>query len=53
MEENREISNKFFLNKYKVIYIYITSILAYFILNFIINNQNINIPLMFREYYII
>ena len=41
------------MNKYTVIYIYITSILAYFILNFIINNQKINIPLMFRIYYII
>ena len=53
MEDSRETTNRFFLNKHKVIYIYITSILAYFILNVLINNQNINIPLMFRNYYII
>lgn len=53
MEDNRKTTNKLFVNKSKVIYIYITSILTYFILDFFIANQNINIPLMFRTYYII
>ena len=53
MKENIEVSNRFFVNKYTVIYICITSILAYFILNFMSNNHRIYIPLMFRIYYII
>ena len=53
MENNREIENRFFMNKYRVIYIYITSILAYCILKIFIINQNTSIPLMFRIYYII
>jgi len=53
MKENREVSNKFFVNKYTDIYIFATSIFAYIILNFITNNCKINIPLMFRGYYII
>ena len=52
MKENKEISNEFFISKYTIIYIYISSILAYFILNFILNNHT-NILLMFRAYYII
>jgi len=52
MKENEEISKRFFVNKYTVIYIYITSIISYFILNFLINNQKIIIPLIFRAYYI-
>lgn len=53
MENNREMEDRFFVNKYKVIYIYITSILAYYILKIFIINQNTSIPLMFRIYYII
>src|SRR5471030_950363 len=52
MKENEEISKRFFVNKYTVIYIYINSIISYFILNFLINNQKIIIPLIFRAYYI-
>ena len=53
MKENKEIKNEFFISKYTYIYIYISSILAYFILNFALNNDTINILLMFRAYYII
>lgn len=53
MEDTRENVNEFYVNKYKIIYIYITSILAYFILKIFITNENINIPLMFRSFYII
>lgn len=53
MKENREVSNEFFVNKYTDIYIFITSIFAYIILNFMSNNYKMNIPLMFRGYYII
>ena len=52
MEHKKEISNIFIMNKYTVIYIYISSILAYFIFKFFVNNQII-IPLIFRIYYII
>lgn len=53
MKDNKEISNEFFINKYMIVYIYITSILVYFILNLILDNQNINVILIFRIYYII
>ena len=53
MENIKEMANRFCVNKSKVIYIYITSILAYFILKIFIVNENINIPLMFRSYYIV
>jgi len=53
MKENREILNSFFVNISIVTYIYITSILTYFILKSFVNNQNIIIPLIFRIYYII
>lgn len=53
MEGNIEIANKFYVNKYKVLYICITSILAYFILKIFIINENITIPLMFRTFYIV
>lgn len=53
MKENRKVSNEFFVNKYTDIYIFLTSIFIYIILNFISNNYKINIPLMFRGYYII
>lgn len=53
MEYNREKANKFYINKYKVLYIYITSVLAYFLLKIFIVNENINIPLMFRILYIV
>lgn len=49
MQDNKEIT----VNKYKVIYVCITSILAYFILKIFIINQIINIPLMFRSFYIV
>lgn len=53
MEENKEKANKFYVNKYKILYIYITSILVYFILKIFIVNENINIPLMLRIFYIV
>ena len=53
MKENREVAASFSVNKYTAIYICITSILAYCMLNFIFYNQKINIPLIFRIYYII
>ncbi|WP_160692396.1 HAMP domain-containing sensor histidine kinase [Clostridium sp. C2-6-12] len=53
MEAYIEKANKFYINRYKVLYIYITSILAYFILKMFAVNENVNIPLMFRSFYII
>ena len=40
------------MNKYTIVYIYITSIFSYFILNHIFRSQDIYIPLIFRIYYI-
>lgn len=53
MEDNKEKANEFYVNKYKVLYIYMTSILAYFTLKIFVANENINIPLMFRIFYIV
>ena len=38
MEGKKEKSNIFIMNKYTVIYIYISSIFAYFIFKFFVNN---------------
>lgn len=52
MKRNSKISDGFFMNKYTIVYIYITSIFSYFILNHIFRSQDIYIPLIFRIYYI-
>ncbi len=53
MKQNNKVLNKSYMDKYTMIYIHITSILAYFILNLIVNNQKISIPIIFKIYYII
>ncbi|WP_341465789.1 PAS domain-containing protein, partial [Clostridium saccharobutylicum] len=53
MKKNSKILNILLLDKYRIIYIYITSILSYFILNLILNGQKLNFALIFRAYYIV
>lgn len=53
MKRISQISDGFFMNKYTIVYVFITSILSYFILNHIFKSQDIYIPLIFRIYYII
>lgn len=52
MKRNSKISDGFFMNRYTIVYIYITSIFSYFILNHVFKSQDIYIPLIFRTYYI-
>ncbi|OOM06781.1 sensor histidine kinase [Clostridium saccharobutylicum] len=53
MKKNSGILNILLLDKYRIIYIYITSILSYFILNLILNGQKLSFALIFRAYYIV
>lgn len=52
MKEDIDIWSRFFMNKYAIIYIFITSIFAYCILNYMFKNQDTKIVLFFRIYYI-
>ena len=52
MNKNKEAASKIFMNKYVIAYIYISSILAYFMLSGIIRCKYIHIALVFRVYYI-
>lgn len=53
MKKNIKILNILLLDKYRIMYIYITSILSYFILNLILDGQKLNFALIFRAYYIV
>lgn len=53
MEVESEIKDKIFIDKFKVIYIYILSIIIYILLNIVFNYDNIKIALTFRVYYVI
>lgn len=53
MEVESEIKDKIFIDKFKVIYIYILSIIIYLLLNIVFNYDNIKIALTFRVYYVI
>ena len=53
MEIKNEIADKIFIDKIKVIYIYIISIILYILLNIGLNYDNIKIALTFRIYYVI
>lgn len=53
MEVKNQMTNKIFIDKFKVIYIYIVNIILYILLNIGLNYDNIKIALIFRLYYVI
>lgn len=53
MAVKNQMTDKIFIDKFKVIYIYIGNIILYILLNIGLNYDNIEIALIFRLYYVI